>query len=84
MCICPAEGTLYSYFGNIERGKYPSEENRYEFVKGLKALNLLHQDVRPDDVTSGKNLNKKLHQLTERELDDLLGLLERHLGATSE
>lgn len=79
-----AEGNLYAYFGNIERGKYPSDENRYEFVKDLKALGLLPQDISPDDVRSGRNLTKRLNQLTEEEFDKLRGLLERHLMATSE
>ncbi|MBT0160540.1 hypothetical protein G4O51_11220 [Candidatus Bathyarchaeota archaeon A05DMB-2] len=78
------EGSLYAYFGNIERGKYPSDENRYEFVKGLKALRLLPQDLNPDDVISGRYLTKRLNQLTEEEFVKLLGLLERHLMATSE
>jgi len=78
------DGSIYAYFGENERGKYPSDVSRYEFVKDLKALDLLPQDVNPDDVRSGRNLTKRLNQLTEEEFDKLLGLLERHLMATSE
>ncbi len=81
--VAAEDGNLYASFGTIERGKYSSDESRYKFVEDLKALGLLPQDTNPDDVRSGRNLSKKLKQLTEEEFDKLLELLERHLMATS-
>jgi len=43
-----AEGDLYAYFGYIEKRKYSSDEERYEFVEGLKDL-----------TRTGMNLNTR-------------------------
>jgi hypothetical protein len=70
---------LYAHFGSNEVGKYPSDEARRRFVEDLKRLNLLPQDMNPDEVKSGRVLKRKLDDLSEEEFTDLLEILERTL-----
>jgi hypothetical protein len=70
---------LYAHFGSNEVDKYPSDEVRRRFVEDLKRLNLLPQDMNPDEVKSGRVLKRKLDDLSEEEFTDLLEILERTL-----
>ena len=72
-------GRLYAHFGSKEVRKYPSDEVRRRFVEDLKRLNLLPQDINPDEVKSGKYLERKLDDLSEEEFTELLKILERTL-----
>jgi len=72
-------GILYAFFGLNEVKKYPTNEARQRFVNDLKRLNLLPQDINPDDVKSGKILEKRLGELTDSEIAELLKSLERDL-----
>lgn len=72
-------GSLYAFFGLNEAKKYPTNETRQRFVNDLKRLNLLPQDMNPDDVKSGKILEKRLDELTDSEFAELLKSLERDL-----
>jgi hypothetical protein len=73
------DGTLYAYFGLSEAKKYPTEEVRRGFVDDLKRLNLLPQNINPDEVKSGKILERRLDDLTDDEFTELLKSLERSL-----
>ena len=73
------DGSIYCCFGKIEDPKYPSASARHAFVDELKALKLLPPNINPDEVRSGKNLTKKLHELTNRDFDALLKTFEKHL-----
>jgi hypothetical protein len=72
-------GMLYAHFGSNEVDKYPSDEVRRRFVEDLKRLNLLPQDINPDEVKSGRVLKRKLDDLSEEEFTELLKILERTL-----
>jgi hypothetical protein len=70
---------LYAHFGSKEVDKYPSDEARRRFVEDLKRLNLLPQDINPDEVKSGRVLDRGLDDLSEEEFTDLPKILERTL-----
>lgn len=72
-------GNLYAYFGLNEAKKYPKDEMRQRFVDDLKRLNFLSQNTNPDDVKSGKNLEKRLDELTDSEFAELLEILAHDL-----
>jgi hypothetical protein len=72
-------GTLYAYFGLSEGWRYPTDEAHRRFVEDLKRLNLLPQNINPDKVKSGKNLQKRLDNLTDEEFSEFLNSLERNL-----
>lgn len=72
-------GPLYAYFGLSERWRYPTDEARRRFVEDLKRLNLLPQNINPDEVKSGKNLQRRLDDLTDEEFTEFLNSLERNL-----
>ncbi len=72
-------GTLYAYFGLNEARKYPTDEVRRGFVEDLKRLNLLPQNINPDEVESGRILRRRLDDLSEEEFTELLKSLERNL-----
>jgi len=58
------------YLGNlIERNKLVSE---------LKNLNLLNQDFMPDSVKDGRYLTKKIMELSNDELDNLLNIFNKY------
>ena len=71
------QGNVYAFFGINEIRKFPSNEERCNFVKELKALNLLPRDLDPDKVKSGRNLIKRLNFLTNDEFSKFITLIER-------
>jgi len=75
------DGTIYCCFGKIEDPKYPSTSVRHALANELKALKLLPSNIHPDEVKSGKNLAKKLHELTDQDFDALLRVFEKNLSS---
>ena len=75
------DGTIYCCFGKIEDPKYPSTSVRHALANELKALKLLPPNIHPDEVKSGKNLAKKLHELTDQDFDALLRVFEKNLSS---
>lgn len=73
------DGSMYAFFGLNELRKYPTKEARDNFVQDLKRLNLLQQDLNPDDIKSGKILERKLSELTDNEFEELLRSIEHNL-----
>jgi len=73
------DGRLYAYFGLIEAKKYPTEEARKGFINDLKRLNLSPQNIDPDEVKSGRFLERGLTDLTDDEFNEFLKILERNL-----
>ena len=73
-------GSIYAFFGINEMKKFPSNEDRYRFVEKLKALGLLPKDINPDDVKSGKNLAKRLNDLTDNEFTQLINVIQEVLS----
>jgi hypothetical protein len=73
------EGSLYAYFGFKEAKKYPTDEARQRLVEDLKRLNLLPQNINPDEIESAKNLQRRLDDLTDEEFTEFLNSLERNL-----
>jgi hypothetical protein len=76
------DGTLYAHFGLIEAKKYPTDDVRRRFVEDLKRLNLLPQNINPDEVKSGRWLERRLDDLTDDEYTEFLNSLERNLIAS--
>jgi hypothetical protein len=77
------DGTLYAYFGLSEVKKYPAEEVRRRFVNDLKRLNLLPANINPDEVKSGRILERRLDEFTDDEFTELLKSLECNLISKS-
>lgn len=73
------DGSLYAHFGLNEAKKYPTDEARRRFVEDLKRLNLLPQNINPDEVKSGKILERRLDDLTDDEFKEFLNSLESNL-----
>ena len=71
--------SIYAFFGVNEIRKFPSNEDRYQFVEKLKALGLLPKDINPDDIKSGKILTKRLNDLTDDEFTQLVNLIQEVL-----
>lgn len=68
-----ADGSIYIY---INAANYPGGVlERNELVQGLKRINLLSPDFDPNSVVSGRNLPKKLFEISEGELEELLNIL---------
>ena len=49
-----------------------------KLVSELKELEVLDQDLDPQEVVSGRNLVKKLFELSEGELEKLLNIFEKY------
>ncbi|MEE8077109.1 MAG: hypothetical protein V3T60_15990 [Candidatus Binatia bacterium] len=65
-----SDGTVYCF---INDKHYPGgEEERDRFVAELKGLALLDSDLDPREVNSGRNLARKLTDLTEAEFQKLV------------
>lgn len=65
-----SDGTVYCF---INEKHYPDgEEERDRFVAELKGLALLEPDLDPREVNSGRNLARKLTDLTETEFQKLV------------
>jgi hypothetical protein len=73
------DGSIYAFFGLIEAKKYPTKEARKDFIDDLKRLNLLPQNINPDEVKSGRFLERRLTDLTDDEFNEFLKILERNL-----
>lgn len=71
-----SDGYIYVY---LNEKHYPGgAEERNELVGKLKELQFLDQDLDPQQVVSGRNLAKKLSELTDEELDSLLDVFSRY------
>lgn len=71
-----SDGYIYAY---LNEKHYPGgAEERNELVGKLKELQFLDQDLDPQQVVSGRNLAKKLSELTDEELDSLLDVFSRY------
>jgi hypothetical protein len=58
---------------------YPGgAEERDELVSQLKELQLIDHDLDPQQVVSGRNLAKKLFELSDDELDKLLDVFSKY------
>jgi len=58
---------------------YPGgAEERDELAGQLKELQLIDQDLDPQQVVSGRNLAKKLFELSDEELDNLLDVFSKY------
>lgn len=77
-----SDGYIYAY---LNEKHYPEgAEERNELVGKLKELQFLDQDLDHQQVVSGRNLAKKLSELTDEELDSLLDVFSRYcVGETS-
>ena len=53
-------------------------EERDELVGKLKELQFFGQDLDPQQVVSGRNLTKKLFEMTDEELDNLLDVFSNY------
>lgn len=71
-----SDGVIYSF---INEKNYPGGvAERDELVRELKKLQLLDQDLDPQEVVSGRNLTKKLFELSEDEIGKLLDVLSKY------
>ena len=71
-----SDGYIYAY---LNEKHYPGgAEERNELIGKLKELQFLDQDLDPQQVVSGRNLVKKLSELTDEELDSLLDVFSRY------
>lgn len=76
---------IVSFFSNgdvycVLNDKYylGQAEERDELVGRLKELQFLDQDLDPQQVVSGRNLTKKLFEMTDEELDNLLDVFSMY------
>jgi len=68
-----SNGDIYSFLN----GKYypGGVTERDELVRRLMGLDLLDSDFDPNEVVSGRYLKRKLHELSDGEVDSLLEVL---------
>lgn len=71
-----SEGTIYVILN--EKFFWGGFEERNNLVKELKELSLLNKDLDPKLVVSGRNLNKKLFELNDEEIDKLLDVFSKY------
>jgi hypothetical protein len=69
-CRCGQEGARHFLGG---------ADGRNQVVAALKQLGLLDASLDPNAVISGRQLKRKLHELTDEELHHLLAVFERFL-----
>lgn len=75
-----------SFFSNadiyvfLNEKHYPGAADRDLLVDRLKELQVLDQNVNPQEVASGRNLAKTLNELSEDELQKLLDIFDKHSG----
>lgn len=72
------DGTIFVY---LNEQSFISTEERDDFVNGLKKLGLLDPSLDPEAVSSGRNLLKRLHEIDDAQLSELLSFFERHTGS---
>ena len=71
-----SSGDVYSF---LNEKHYPrGAEERDELVGKIKELQLLDQGLDPRQVVSGRNLAKKLYELSDEELDSLLDVFSMY------
>lgn len=71
-----SSGVVYSF---INEKHYPGGvAERDALVGELKKLQVLDQDIDPQQVVSGRNLTKKLSELSDGELEKLLDIFSRY------
>jgi hypothetical protein len=80
-----SKGRIVSFFSNgdiycvLNAKHYPGgAEERDELVSQLKELQLIDQELDPQQVVSGRNLAKKLFEMTNEELDNLLAVFSMY------
>lgn len=68
------DGVIYGYIADTyyEGGS----EERDELVSQLKSMDLIDPRLNPDEVVSGRNLIRKIDELSEEDLEELLNRLE--------
>ncbi len=71
-----SDGVVYSF---INEKHYPGGvAERDELVGELKKLRLLDMDLDPQEVVSGRNLTKKLSELSDEGLEKLLDIFSKY------
>ena len=66
----------------MEEHRYPGGlEELNTLLAELKEMRLVDPDILVEEVTSGRNLTRKLWELDERELEKFLNLLDRYCAS---
>jgi hypothetical protein len=71
-------GEIYTFLNEKHYPGGVAERNR--LVKSLKDLQVLDQNLDPHEVVSGRNLTKKLDELSEDELQKILDIFAEYCG----
>ena len=70
-----SDGAIYCRFGQAAPKLFAGGvDDRNRFVSELKQLNLIDASVNPDAVVWGRQLNRRLDELNDKELNDLLAV----------
>ncbi len=71
-----ADGSLYCFFN---KKHYPGASSERDLlVEQLKAVQLLEYSFDTEDVSSGQILTKKLQEISDDELEQLLNILIKY------